>query len=368
MPESKPKRRWYHLSPDRLISGLLAAEGFLLLSDRFQWFAFNEKKGYTVLIAMAAACLALAAMLLWFGASLLFRWRFQFSLRTLVMLVVVAAIPCCWLAFKMRQAERRRNVVDTIKDAGGVVHYDCEFAESDAEPPAPAWLRRLVGGDFLVDVTRVEFGAVPNDQTLESIKVLTKLRGLDLRDSQVTDAGLENLRAWPELQSLNLSTTQATDSGIEHVKTLTKLELLVLSCTQVTDAGLENLEGLTQLRHLDLSHTQISGAGLEYLKGLRRLEVVWLIGTRITGPGLEHLQELTGVESLSLWRTEITDAGMEHLKGLTQLKKLDLFGTQVTDSGMEHLKGLTQLEELRLAGTQVTGAGLVHLTGTVIAN
>lgn len=50
MPESTRKRRWYHLTPDRLIFGLLAVEGFLLLSEHYQWFAFNEKKGRTVLI------------------------------------------------------------------------------------------------------------------------------------------------------------------------------------------------------------------------------------------------------------------------------------------------------------------------------
>lgn len=50
MPESTAKRRWYHLTPDRLIFGLLAVEGFLLLSEHYQWFAFNEKKGRTVLI------------------------------------------------------------------------------------------------------------------------------------------------------------------------------------------------------------------------------------------------------------------------------------------------------------------------------
>jgi len=108
MPESRPKRRWYHITPDRLIYGLFAVEGFLLLSERFQWFAFNEKKGWTVLIAVAAVCLVVVVMLLWLVVSLLFRWPFQFSLRSLVVLVVAVAIPCCWLTVKMREAERQR--------------------------------------------------------------------------------------------------------------------------------------------------------------------------------------------------------------------------------------------------------------------
>jgi len=85
MPESRPKPRWYHLSPDRLIFGLLAVEGFLLLSEQFQWFCFNEKKGWTVLIAVAAVCLVVAVMLLcrWGGrlrfsaSGMPFRFRLQ---------------------------------------------------------------------------------------------------------------------------------------------------------------------------------------------------------------------------------------------------------------------------------------------------
>ena len=48
-----PKPRWYRLTPDRFVIGLLVLEGFLLLSQRFQWLGFNRHKGCTVLIAMA---------------------------------------------------------------------------------------------------------------------------------------------------------------------------------------------------------------------------------------------------------------------------------------------------------------------------
>jgi beta-lactamase regulating signal transducer with metallopeptidase domain len=66
--------RWYRLTPDRLILALLAVEGFLLLSERFHWFAFNQHKGYTVLIALASVGVAMLLMLAWFGVALLFRW------------------------------------------------------------------------------------------------------------------------------------------------------------------------------------------------------------------------------------------------------------------------------------------------------
>ena len=40
-PNSKP--RWYHLTPERFLLGLLLVQVFLLLSERRQWFAFTDE-------------------------------------------------------------------------------------------------------------------------------------------------------------------------------------------------------------------------------------------------------------------------------------------------------------------------------------
>ena len=53
MPTPEPKRRWFRLSPDRFVVGLLLGVCLLWLSDRFQWFGINHHKGWTVLIAVA---------------------------------------------------------------------------------------------------------------------------------------------------------------------------------------------------------------------------------------------------------------------------------------------------------------------------
>jgi hypothetical protein len=91
MTDPKPARS-YRLTPDHLVIGLLVVECQLWLSERYTWFGFNEKKGWTVLIAAAVVGMAFLVMLLWFVASLLLRWRFQFSIRSLL-LVVVVAVP-----------------------------------------------------------------------------------------------------------------------------------------------------------------------------------------------------------------------------------------------------------------------------------
>jgi hypothetical protein len=110
MTNPAPKPRWYRLTPDRLILALLAVQGPLWLSDRLGWPAWH--KGYAVLTAVASVGAAFLAMLLWLAASLIFRWRFQFSIRSLLVLVVVVAIPCSWLAAGHRRGTSTLHAAD----------------------------------------------------------------------------------------------------------------------------------------------------------------------------------------------------------------------------------------------------------------
>jgi hypothetical protein len=80
-----PKPRRFHPTPSWLIVGLLMVEGLLWLSERFQWFDFH--KGYAVLIGVAAVGVVFVVMLLWLTVALLFRLRFQFSIRSLLFAV-----------------------------------------------------------------------------------------------------------------------------------------------------------------------------------------------------------------------------------------------------------------------------------------
>ena len=145
-----PRPRWYHLTPERVVLGLLALEGFLLLSERFEWFAFNRHKGWTVLIAVASVVVAMLLMFLWFLAALVFRWRYQFSIRSLLVLTVVVAAACSWLAVKRQQARQQQEVAEEIAKVGGTVSYDYQVDPSGiaipgATPPGLAWLRNVWG-------------------------------------------------------------------------------------------------------------------------------------------------------------------------------------------------------------------------------
>ena len=52
--ETPEKRRWYCPTPGWLVLGSMAVTGLLFASEKWRWFGFNEHKGWTVLIAVAA--------------------------------------------------------------------------------------------------------------------------------------------------------------------------------------------------------------------------------------------------------------------------------------------------------------------------
>ncbi len=125
MTAPTPQPCWYRLTLDRLLIGLLAWECLLWLSERFQWFFFNHHRGRDVLLTVAGVRLAITnwavllcvasvgvvfvVVLLWFIVALVFRWRFQFGIRSLLILMLVVAVACSWISWDMRDVERQRR-------------------------------------------------------------------------------------------------------------------------------------------------------------------------------------------------------------------------------------------------------------------
>jgi hypothetical protein len=121
------------------------------------------------------------------------RW-FQYSLRSLLLFMLVASLGMSWVAVRMKRTRQQDEAVEEIKKLGGFVQYDYEAYHPGAEPSGPAWLRSLLGENFFataVDV--VLFSSRVNDTGLEHLEGLTKLQTLNLIGTQVTDAGLEQL-------------------------------------------------------------------------------------------------------------------------------------------------------------------------------
>ena len=171
-------------TPAWLIFGLLVVEGLLWLSERYQWFWFNEKKDWTVLSCAAVVGVMMLVMLGWFIASLILRWRFQFSIRSLLVLVVAVALPCSWMAVELKKARDQKNAIAAIRKSRGYEGYEYQLETDESTgftnevPHGPTQLRNLLGDDFFNDVWCVNIQK---------------------------DADIVNLRGFPRLRSLSFS-------------------------------------------------------------------------------------------------------------------------------------------------------------------
>jgi len=113
------------------------------------------------------------------------RWC-RFSLRTLLIVVVLLSVGLAWSALKMREAERQRKAVEAIRRTGGLVVYDYQWDTFGGplaveEPPAPVWLTRLLGEDLFANVVFVElYDCEFGNAGLQHLTGLTKLNRLEV--------------------------------------------------------------------------------------------------------------------------------------------------------------------------------------------
>ena len=161
------------------------------------------------------------------------RW-YQFSLRTLLIFVTLFACACSWFAVKKQQANRQKEAVQALERHGYHITYDYEhygISRNYYVPtPAPDWIVKLVGKDFLYDVYGV--GAT------------ISLPIMQFHMPALTDADMTVFEQLPRLRTLRFrnkygNPAKITDKGLAHLQKLKYLEDLELIDTLVTEAGVQ---------------------------------------------------------------------------------------------------------------------------------
>jgi hypothetical protein len=177
-----------------------------------------------------------------------FRFRFQFDLRTLLLLTLVVASGFSWYGIRYRRSIEIEQEISKLKEKYGSLIYSHNGT----------------------DVTVLDFSTCrkkPTDDDLADLKQFSQLQTLRLINIPISDAGLVHLRSLKQLQAL----------------------LLLGTGNRITDAGLANIESLTQMTQLYLDGTGITDAGLEHIKRLKNLKIISLIGTQVTPEGFAEL-------------------------------------------------------------------------------
>lgn len=354
---------WYTPSAAKYLVFVLAGVTFLFASERFQWFAFNRHKGYTVVLGVGFVSLAMTAMLLAGVAGFLLGRRFRFGLATMFLLVGVLGVTCGWFARELHlartlQQSRSRFAAKDLRGAAGPYIKEGDPGIEALPKTLRMKLAEVLGDEFFDDV---EYANVTKPESLSILIEFPHLKSLDVLGTQIEDDDLEPIERLPQLRSLVFRDIGLTDRGLAHVRGLTGLTTLYLDESAVGDDGLASLQALSQLRDLYLRSTRITDQGLEHLRGLKSLEGVILDGTEVSDAGLPYLQELPRLERLYLQSTAITDNGLQSVSRMTELRVLYLSRTKITDDGLRHLQHLPRLEILGLDATPITDEAVPHL-------
>jgi len=171
------------------------------------------------------------------------RW-YQFSLRTLLIVVTLSTVPLGWVGWKLEQGRRQRATIAWVEKMGGYVGFEDREEKSWWNEWTDEW-----------------FG--------ESVQLV------NLGETQVSD--LSPLAELKNLEELSLNYSPVSD--LSPLAELKKLELLWLNMTAVSD-----LSPMAKLKYLEqLSHykTQVSDEQVEKLrKALPNCEIRYSIRNR----------------------------------------------------------------------------------------
>jgi hypothetical protein len=190
------------------------------------------------------------------------RW-FQFTLRTLLVLMLLVCIGMGWLGVKMQQTRKQRAAINAIVHGGGRVTNwgnftstfegwqgpsrrtmalylpSPEYQSYVDESQVHAWLRWLLGDDFFTHPTMT---VVTSTVGMEHLGGLPQLESLILIDDQISDTDLRYLKCLPRLEALYIFGNSITDDGLNHVEELTQLRDVYISSTKVSDSGVKELQ------------------------------------------------------------------------------------------------------------------------------
>jgi hypothetical protein len=205
------------------------------------------------------------------------RRRWSFSLRTLLIGVLVISGGLAWLTnARWRIAQRRQALARCM--------WISPIADGE-----PRWRVWLLGEDWPMFIDHLELrGDSLTDKTLIELAGLKNLRSLELSgSSKLTNQGLAKLQQLPALRELNLHDCERIgDPGLKHLAALGKLEALELDFLAITDRGLVELHRNGRLRRLSLIMTKITDGGLAHLRAMPSLEHINARLTRITAKGV----------------------------------------------------------------------------------
>lgn len=314
--------------------------------------------------------------------------RFVFSVRTLLVCVVVAAVPLGLYARWASAAIGQASAVKLLKKAGlSSISYDPPGAKQSVI--YNSWLQystnpnridyfypvKWISGsveDSVADPGTVS-EAFSKFSKLESLHLSSyrnldvaklsctnTLRELSFAPSAVSNELILRLANFKQLSWLQLHASDkqsAASLNWEPIASLERIHFLNINNTYVGNDGAEALSKLQLLFDLTLYNCEIGEKGAASIAGLQKLQSLRLGSNKIGSEGARALGSLLEIKDLTVSGNQISSTGLEGWSKLTKLERLDVTGNSIDDNGLSALSQLPQLKQLHLIGNPIQGIG-----------
>lgn len=296
------------------------------------------------------------------------RW-YQFSLRTLIVAMVVASVLLGLFASRLQRARRQAAAVAVIRDHGSV-EYDYAYRRDgemklrlqNGKSNVPHWLLDRLGEDFFHDVVLVLArqqslrSPTESDKFGQSISQLPTLEELYVdayRDDEIDLSPLQGMR---RLEHVSISGGRLNNASLDAIKPLPALRNLELDGVRLEKPRLASLKRIRPLSELALRRIDLDLGDLSSVAACRNLQNLEIDGILVAGRDIDALAQLHQLKTLRLLRAQLTDRSLARLASLENLVWLDISHNDISDAGTISLARLSHLKSLDLRGTRVTGA------------
>jgi hypothetical protein len=171
---------------------------------------------------------------------------------------------------------------------------------------------------------------------------LTGLKSLSVRGLDVSDEVAE-IACFATLERLDLGETRVSDATVARLATSRHVRRLLLDQTGITDAGCAKLAGASNLVSLDLGGTQAGSKTLDALVSLDALGYLGLSQNPYGDDFAPKLARLRSLQSLDLSYTRASALTVKALAALPMLRTLNLMGCRLNAGAMEACRDLASL-------------------------
>jgi len=287
---------------------LLVVEVALVVSLRkFGWFETGGGIRWL-------GCLLVAVLPLVVAVAALFRRRFRFNLRVLLVATALVAFFLFWTVRPLQTAIDSRRASRLLLATGAQLHgwssLDETYRQLQYDPrpgkgfpgkhgALPFWLRPLAG-DLL---------SVPVDETVIEVWLTRDEQVLALCSEGAAFSHLERISVGPDVTKASMETLRQALPNFEY---LTDLELLV-------DVRADWLRSLQGIRTLQLTKPfaapprRLSDEQLAAVAELPELQVLFILGYSNVDADIQILSRSKSLRHLVLKKTEVTKAGEKSL-------------------------------------------------------